>query len=82
MAEAWWFPSRIKILYQIDVFCYSGENSNIYYVCGMGNYLPSQAFLPLSFAPPSTQITALMMMLRNKVILEAEVLKKKETKKH
>jgi hypothetical protein len=55
-----------------------GENSSIFYVCGMGNYLPSQAFLPLSFAPPSTQITALMMMLRSKVILKAEVLKKKK----
>jgi hypothetical protein len=58
MAEAWWFPGRDKIVHQIDVFCYFEGKQQSFYVCGMVNYLPSQVLLPLSFAPPVTEITA------------------------
>jgi len=58
-------------------------------VCSIGNYLPV-----LSSPPPfilcstfhtnhsNDALVAKSMMLRNKVLLEAEILKKKETKKH
>jgi len=66
-----------------------GENSSLFYVCSIGNYLPV-----LSSPPPfilcstfhtnhsNDALVAKSMMLRNKVLLEAEILKKKETKKH
>jgi len=74
MVEAWWFPSRDKIIYQTDVFYFCGKQQS--FLCVWHGKLPV-----LSSPPPfilcstffhtnhrNDVLVAMSMMLRNKVI--------------
>jgi hypothetical protein len=77
MAEEWWFPSRDKIIYQIDVFCCFGGKQQSFLRVWHGK-------LPILSSPPpfilhstfhtnhsNYDLVAMRTRLRNKVLLEA-----------
>jgi hypothetical protein len=62
-----------------------GENSSLFYVCVAWETTYPPPFIVCSTFHKNHSndaLVAMSMMLRNKVLLEAEILKKKETKKH